>query len=238
MKALLTVCTLAALVVPASTMLTQAQAQSPETGFTALFNGRDFTDWRLANPDSFELEDGAIVANGSAGPGHAFYDGAVESHLFRHFELRADVMTRPDANGGIYVLTEYQERGWPAKGFEVQVSNSYPRDPVRTGSLYHVSDITTAPASDDEWFTMAIVVREMTITVQVNGQETVTWTQPPDWQGTFTRSGRPEFPERRIQPGTIALQAHDPNSRVYYKNIRIRPFAATPPPVWQHPGVR
>jgi len=221
MRAILSFCALATLAAPALVHTSQAgQAPTPEAGFTSLFNGRDFTDWRLVNPESFRIEDGAIVANGRAG--HAFYDGPVGSHAFRNFELRADVMTRAGSNGGIYVQTAFQERGFPAKGFEIQVNNSYARDPVRTGSLYHVLDITEAPAGDDVWFTMSIVAKDLTIAVSVDGTQVVTWTQPPDWQGTFRRNGRPEFPERRIQTGTIALQAHDPNSTVYYRNLRIR----------------
>jgi hypothetical protein len=87
-----------------------------------------------------------------------------------------------------------------------------------------VLDVTETAAKDDEWFTETIIARGMTITVLVNGVETAKWTQPEDWQGTFRRSGRPEFPERRLQPGTIALQAHDAGSTVYYRNIRIRAF--------------
>jgi hypothetical protein len=44
----------------------------------------------------------------------------------------------------------------------------------------------------------------------------VHWTQPANWAGTS------DFPGRRIGPGTIALQGHDPRSIVYYKNIKIR----------------
>src|SRR5690606_26928507 len=80
-----------------------------EQGFTALFNGRDFTGWRLANPDAFRIENGVIVANGT--PGHAFYDGDVGNHAFRNFELKVDVMTKPGANGGIFIMTEFQESG-------------------------------------------------------------------------------------------------------------------------------
>ena len=50
----------------------QAQPAS-EAGWTQLFNGKDFTGWRISNPASFRIEDGAIVANGT--PGHAYYDG-------------------------------------------------------------------------------------------------------------------------------------------------------------------
>jgi hypothetical protein len=191
-------------------------APKVEPGFTPLFNGKDFSGWKVANQASFTIENGAIKANGS--PGHAYYGGEFRNHSFRNFELKVDVMTRPNSNGGIYVLTEFQEKGWPSKGFEIQVNNTY-KDPVKTGSLYHVADIMEAPAKDDEWFTEHIIVKDNTITVRVNDKQTVTWTQPADWNG-----GR-EGPGRSIKgPGTIALQAHDPGSTVYYRNIRIKPL--------------
>jgi 3-keto-disaccharide hydrolase len=202
------------------------QVPATEPGWTSLFNGKDFTGWKVSKPESFRIENGAIVANGAAG--HAYYDGAFRNHAFRNFELKIDVMTRANSNGGVYVLTEYQEKGgnlrasgdFPSKGFEVQVNNSYARDPVKTGSLYHVQDVTEAPAKDDEWFTMHIVVKGNTITVRVNDKPTVDWTQPADWSGGREGAGR----AIRAAGGTIALQAHDPNSTVYYKNIRIKPL--------------
>jgi hypothetical protein len=198
------------------------QASQAEAGFTSLFNGQDFTGWKLANAASFRIENGAILANGSAG--HAYYDGPVMNHLFKDFELRVDVMSRPGSNGGIYILTEFQEKGFPLKGFEVQVNNTG-ADRVKTGSLYHVLDIGTQLAKDDVWFTETIVVKGMNITVQVDREQAINWTQPPGWAGSFRANGVPEFAERRIStPGTIALQAHDPKSFVYYKNIRIKPL--------------
>ena len=56
----------------------------------------------------------------------------------------------------------------------------------------------------------------MTITIKVNYRQVAQWTQPAKWTGTG------DFPGRRIAPGTIALQAHDSGSIVYYKNIRIK----------------
>jgi hypothetical protein len=201
-------------------MLFAAMFQTPtvEPGWTSLFNGKDWTDWKVSNPSSFRIEDGAIVANGSAG--HAFYDGPFRNHAFRNFELKVDVMTRANSNGGVYVLTEFQEKGFPAKGFEVQVNNSYARDPVKSGSLYHVSDVKEAPAKDDEWFTEHIIVKGDSITVNVNGRQLVQWTQPAEWKDN------PEFAKRQLNAtgGTIALQAHDPGSTVYYRNIRIKPL--------------
>ena len=201
------------------TVVVAATVQAPpatEPGWTSLFNGKDFTGWKISNPASFRIEDGAIVANGS--PGHAYYAGEFQNHTFRNFELKIDVMTRANSNGGIYILTEYLEKGWPAKGFEVQVNNTYAKDPIKTGSLYQVVNINEPPAKDDEWFTEHIIVKGDTITIRVNDKQLVEWTQPADWQGVRGTPGR------RLGPGTIALQAHDPGSTVYYRNIRIKPL--------------
>jgi hypothetical protein len=204
----------------------QVAAPPVEPGFISLFNGKDFTGWKISGPsESFTIKDGAIVANGAVS--HAYYDGSVRNHSFRDFELKVDVMARAGSNGGVYVLTAFEEIGgnvrasgrFPSKGFEIQVNNSH-TDRIRTGSLYHVVDILDdSPAKDDEWFTEDIIVKGDTITVKVNDKQVVQWTQPADWNG-----GR-EGPGRKITgPGTIALQGHDPNSTVYYKNIRIKPL--------------
>jgi len=202
-----------------------AQASTPvEPGFTSLFNGTDLTGWKIAGePKSFAISDGAIVASGPAS--HAYYDGSFRNHRFRNFELRVDVLVRAGGNGGVYVLTEFEEVGgnerasgrFPSKGFEVQAYNGTAGP--RTGSLYHVADLDEPLVKDGEWFTETIVVQNNTIVVKVNGKQVVSWTQPADWDG-----GR-EGPGRKITgPGTIALQAHDPNSAVLYKNIRIKPL--------------
>src|SRR5262245_41432221 len=194
------------------------QTTPPEPGFTQLFNGKDFTGWKLANPDSFKIENGAIVANAVGMQGHAYYDGPFMNHSFRNFELKVDVMTKPNSNGGVFILTEFVEKGWPQKGFEIQVNNTYQKDPVKTGSLYHVSDIKEAPAKDDERFTEHIIVNGEMMTIKENDKQVVQWTQPKEWAGS------PDFAKRVISAGTVALQAHDPGSTVYYKNIRIKPL--------------
>lgn len=196
-------------------LITLAPLAAARDGWTSLFNGRDLTGWKVSdNPGTFTVKDGAIVAHGPRS--HCFYVGDFANHSFRNFELMVDVMTLPGSNGGIYIDTEFQDHGWPAKGFEVQVNNSFTKDPRKTGSLYAVKDVTTDLVKDNQWFTEDIVAKGNTITVKVNGKQVVQWTQPPDWNGL------PDAPGRRIGAGTIALQGHDPGSTVYYKNIRIR----------------
>ncbi len=187
-------------------------------GWISLFNGKDFTGWKVnENTDTFTIKDGAIQAQGPRS--HCFYVGPVGNHDFTDFELKVDVKTQPVSNGGIYFHTEYQDVGFPKKGFEVQVNNTH-GDVVKSGSLYHVkdvgADITGPIAKDGEWFTEHIVVKGKTVKISLNGKEVVEWTQPDDWNG-----GR-EGPGRVIGHGTIAFQGHDPKSIVQYKNVQIK----------------
>ena len=192
-----------------------APVGAADNGWTSLFNGKDLTGWKAnENVETFSVKDGAIVAHGPRS--HLFYAGDFHNHSFKDFELLVDVMTLPGANGGVYIQTEFQDRGWPGKGFEVQVNNTFVGDPRRTASLYQVKDNEKEVAKDNQWFTEDIVAKGNTITVKINGKHVVQWTQPANWKGTR------DFPDRRIRPGTIALQAHDPGSTVYYKNIRIK----------------
>jgi hypothetical protein len=188
-----------------------------DQGYTSLFNGKDLTGWKVnENVETFSVKDGAIVSHGPRS--HCFYAGDFHGHNFKDFELKVDIMTLPGANGGVYIQTAFQDRGWPGKGFEVQVNNTYVGDPRRTASLYEVKDNEHEVAKDNQWFTEDILAKGDTIVVKVDGKQIVKWTQPADWKGTR------DFPDRRIGAGTIALQGHDGGSTVYYKNIRIKPL--------------
>lgn len=199
-------------------LLLIASCASAQDGWISLFNGKDFTGWKVnENQSTFSIQDGAIVSHGPRS--HCFYVGPVGNHDFKNFELKVDVMTEPGSNGGIYFHTAYQDVSWPEKGFEVQVNNSH-TDHIRTGSLYHVKDIGTEDikdiVKDNQWFTERIVVRGDSVAIFLNDKQVVAWTQPADWKGTS------DFAGRRIDHGTIALQGHDPNSTVHYKNIQIK----------------
>lgn len=192
-----------------------AAAAAQEKGFISLFNGKDLTGWTKAqeNEYTFSIKDGAIVANGPRC--HLYYTGTFQNHDFKNFELKVDVMTQPVSNGGIYFHTAYQEKGWPAKGFESQVNNTH-GDWRKTGSLYEVEDQKEILAQDGKWFTERIAVQDKHVTIYVDDKKAAEWTQPEDWKGTK------DFAERRVDHGTIALQGHDPKSTVAYRNIRIK----------------
>jgi len=185
-------------------------------GWVSLFNGKNLDGWKAnENPDTFKVVDGVIVVKGPRA--HLFYIGPVQGADFKNFEFKADILTKPNANSGIYIHTEFLPTGWPTKGYEVQVNNTH-RDPKKTAGLYGIQDNLEAPARDDEWFTMTIRVEGKRIVTQVNGKTIVDYTEAPapERKGQFTR--------RVLTSGTFALQGHDPGSEVHYKNIQVRPL--------------
>lgn len=193
-----------------------ASRQSPDDGWISLFDGQSLDGWRASeNTETFTVRDGAIVAQGERS--HLFYVGPVQDHDFTDFEFMAEVLTRPGSNSGIYFHTEFQEEGWPSKGYEAQVNNTQ-QDPRRTGSLYAIDDVDESPAEDDVWFPYYIRVEGKTITLRVNGVTTVTYVEPDEVAQSSDMAGRV------LSSGTFALQGHDPDSIVMYRNIRVRPL--------------
>lgn len=191
-----------------------ARAADKEEGFVQLFNGKDMTGWKITeSPNSWSIVDGALKANGNRS--HLVYVG--DEKPFVSFILLVDVKTEKGANGGIHFHTKFQEGGWLKQGFEAQVNNTFVGDPRKTGSLYAVKDVMESAAKDGEWWTQAVIVdaKARKITIKVNDKTVVEYDEPADHQPgkDFTR---------HIDKGTFALQAHDPKSVTYYKNIRVK----------------
>ena len=179
----------------------------------SLFDGKTLNNWKVGNnAGTFTVEDGMIVANGPVA--HLFYDGDINNHRFKNFEFKADVMTTPGSNSGIYFHTEYQQSGWPAKGYEVQVNNSH-TDWRRTGSLYGIEDVKEVYVKDNEWYTEYIKVEGKRVVIKINDKTVVDYTEPDN----INRNGGDSL--RKISSGTFALQGHDPKSKVYYKNLLV-----------------
>ena len=187
-------------------------AQSQE--WIELFNGKNLDGWKVSeNPTSFKVEDGIIKVDGPRA--HAFYEGQVENHDFKNFELLVEVKTMPKANSGIFFHTVYQEKGWPNKGYEVQVNQTH-GDWRKTGSLYSFNDVKEVYVKDGEWYTEHIIVKGDQVTVKINGKTVMEYDESED-------KNRPENAgEKKIDRGTVALQAHDPESVIYYKSVKIK----------------
>ncbi|MEM9187149.1 MAG: DUF1080 domain-containing protein [Planctomycetota bacterium] len=191
------------------------ESRSHDAGWVELFNGKDLSGWKVSeNPETFRVQNGKIIVKGPRA--HAFYAGEVGGADFTNFELLVELMTKPNANSGVFFHTRYQDKGWPGNGYEVQV-NQTQRDRIKTGSIYAVKNVMdVSPAKDNEWYTQHIIVKGKTVTVKVNGEVVNEYTEPDGFTPPEDRPGR------KFSRGTIALQGHDPGSEVHYRSVKIK----------------
>ncbi len=193
-----------------------------DDGWQSLFNGKDLTGWVASeNQGGFKVIDGAIAFDGARS--HLFYAGEVQHADFKNFELKADVRTKPLANSGIYFHTAFQAKDFPKQGFEAQVATSHVGaggyvEMKKTGSLYGIRNLHQALVKDNEWFTMHISVRGKHIQIRLNDLLVVDYLEPEN------PVLDPSHPGRRLSHGTFALQGHDPESKVFFKNLMVKPL--------------
>jgi hypothetical protein len=196
-----------------SSLSLSAREPAADSAWQPLFDGKTLEGWKAnERPGSFTVSDGVLVVRGPRS--HLFYVGSVGEHDFKNFELTLDVLTKPKANSGIFFHTGWQEDGWPARGYEVQINNSH-KDPKRTAGLYAVKDNYDVVAKDDQWFNVVVRVEGKRVVTTVDGKTVCDYTEPNDLDPG-------DQPLRRLGHGTICIQAHDPESEAHYKNIRIR----------------
>ncbi len=179
---------------------------SAHAQWVELLNGRDFSGWKATeNPNSFQVKNGELRIEGPRG--HLFYEGPVGNHNFTNFEVKALIKTQEGSNSGLFICTAFQETGWPSQGYEIQVNNSH-TDWGRTASLYGIVDTAEKLVHDEEWFELYVKVEGNHVTTKINGRTVVDYEEPAD--------------KKRIQPGTIAIQAHDPKSKIAYKSVQVK----------------
>jgi hypothetical protein len=195
------------------------EAPEPDAdGWYTIFNGKNLAGWKTSddNPGTFQVVNGEIVVHGPVC--HLYYDGPVSDHNFVNFQWKADILTKPGSNSGMYFHTKWQPDGFPHQGLEIQVNNTH-ADPIKTGSIYKAANIMNeSPAKDDEWFTQMVIVQGRHIIVAINDKIVNDHVEP----------AKPEreagWENNVVGSGTLALQGHDPESEVHYKNIKVRPL--------------
>jgi len=189
----------------------------PSNDFVPLLDGKTLSGWtpNVATPDAekkFEdkvewyiAEDGSLTGRGKHG--HLF-----SPKEYENFHYRAEVKVGENGNSGMYFRTQ-KGKPWPA-GFEAQVNSTH-GDPVRSGSLYGIHKEFRQLVPNDTWFTQDVVAYGNHIVIKVNGKVTADVIVPAP--------GREKMDYRR---GHFALQYHDPEDLVWYRNIEVRELPA------------
>ncbi len=92
-------------------------------------------------------------------------------------------------------------------------------------SLFNGKDLVMdhSPVKDNEWFTQHVIVRGKRIVVKVNGEVTTDYLEPDDLKREESLQGR------RLSSGTFAIQGHDPDSEILYRNTMVRPLDSETP---------
>jgi len=204
-------------------------ASGADADWIPLFDGHSLEGWKASeNTGSWKVVDGLLAADGPRS--HLFHNAD-----FKNFEFKADVMTRPGCNSGIYFHTKFQPTGFPDRGFEVQINNTYVgegsyRENKKSASLYAIRDVYKILAKDGEWFHIRIAVRGNRAQIHLNDTLLVDYVQP-DPPVT-----PPKFDGRIIDHGVFALQCHNDGSRAFFKNLMVRRLPddlpnSDPPPV-------
>jgi hypothetical protein len=187
----------------------------------SVFDGRDLEGWAvLRHPrrsdeqqTDWRVEDGAIVALG--GPGALELQGARYGDLVLQVEARTRARL---VNGGVFFRAVPRQF---MNGYEAQIFHAcYQHDPAQparysTGALDDRQPARRLVSRDQVPFVMTILAAGPHLATWVNGAAMTDWTD----------SRQPhENPRQglRLEPGSIQLQAHDPQTALEFRAVRIR----------------
>lgn len=164
----------------------------------ALFNGHDLSGWSAHGLGGWRANNGILTAQFGVGYLATRFDE------FEDFILSLDVRVSQRGNSGVFFRAEHPGwslRPWPL-GYEAQVDNNDAKNP--TGAIYNIQAPSQVLTRDGEWFRMEVSAIGPDIRVAINGEEVSA------------------IRDDRYERGIIALQLHDPWTRVDFREIRLR----------------
>ncbi len=181
----------------AATGGTDGGARKPPPGFTALFNGKDFTGWKLdkTQAKSWKIEDGTIYYTGKGGRNLA------TAKDYKNFELWVDWKITPKGDSGIYLRGQPQVQIWD----NPEGSGTLWNNPKGTpGKL----PLVVADHKPGEWNRFYIKMVGKKVTVKLNGKTVV---DDADF-----------LPYGKGPPATGPLELQVHGSPLWFRNVFIK----------------
>ena len=171
-----------------------ASAQTA-AGWTNLFNGKDLSNWNVTGNADWRVTDGVIEASKARG-------FLVSKQSYGDFEMRADVWTTPDSNGGLlFRITKPDDPGIE-NGYELNVNDKRADQTGRTGSIVNVAKPLVQFDAGGKWVTAVITAKGPHMVATLNGIKTA------------------EADDAKYARGPVSLQAA--GGVVRYRNVQIR----------------
>jgi len=190
-----------------------ATQTSRESGWVALFNGKDLTGWKKNGEEKWIVEGGTILCESTANK----YGYLTTEKIYRDFDLRLKFKGEAAGNSGVFVHARITgidpQHGPDIEGMQVEVD---PGAGKHTGGLYESGGrgwviMPTAEGEQalksGEWNDLEVSVQGNHIVTRLNGVKVVDYTDPAS---KFTN-------------GVIALQIHTGGGvRMRWKDILIK----------------
>ncbi len=165
--------------------------------------------WKPAGASDYTIQDGILTLKS----GSLIYKGSGASKGFTDFEMTGMAKTEPNALASIWFHSNPDK-----KGYEVLIHNGPLDNTRKTGSLETVRNLYKSRAKDNEWFTFRIVVFKKNITIQINGQDVVCYTEPDNpYRSSLNRN-------RILGQGDFLLTGY--RGKVDIKDITIKRLTA------------
>lgn len=186
-----------------------------------LLNGIDTAGWSVVpgSRSDFKVVNGLLhVSNGP---------GFLETNdSYGDFVLKIEARVNGDnLNGGVFFRAKKGTEVAPSHGYEFQIHNGF-KDGNRTrpvdsgtGAIFRRVAARYVVANDHEFLTAVLVAQGDRFGSWVNGYQVV------NWQDTRTPNDNPRE-GRRLDPGHISLQGHDPTTDLDFRSIEIHPLLA------------
>jgi 3-keto-disaccharide hydrolase len=164
-------------------------------GFKNLFNGKNLSNWNVTGNADWQVKDGVIEATKARG-------FLVTKESYTDFELRADVWTTPDSNGGILFRITKPEDPGIENGYELNINDKRADQTGRTGSIVNVAKPLVQFDAGGKWVTAVITAKGPHMVGTLNGIKTA------------------EADDAKYARGPVSLQAA--GGIVRYRNVQIR----------------
>ena len=219
-----------------SQQLNALSAKEKQQGWQLLFDGKDLKGWHSYLKDkpgkAWQVQNGSIVLIKNNKSSDKDFADLVSNAEFENFDLKLEWKLKPCGNSGImfYVHESAEFKDTYETGPEMQVAD---RDCSpdskelmhRGGVLYDLVPVDTETVTKGgEWNKVEIISNKGHLQFFLNGHKVVdTHMWDDHWKELVAKSKFIEMPRfATFHKGHIAFQGTEPDTMVWYRDIRIR----------------